>query len=644
MRGNSTLMLDAQRRLARGILVGLVTAVVLFVLFASGPNLGLTFAQQPSPTYKIAFLNPSGHSEEVSAKDDRTNTTYHLVAWVNELPADAGVVFAYSTSSGSEIEIGTGTQTGIADTFDFHWDIPASLPDGPLTLHAILYSGQTELARDTESDLTLNNKDPGLSDTETEARGETVEITYPAVGGAFGFYRPRDLGAAGVMDVTHSSAAAQVRAFFTATAPGNEPAWTQCGNETAANAANGLRCTLPLGRDPLTVTALGAMAIDAPAPATTNTDSGDAHRIGPYTQIPTNFSVDPAQSSVGGANTCSPVITSTLTDQNGIIIASANIDVHAAGPSDALAFNASGSQTPELAHGKEPAANCASSPPGSSGQQGEHEDTGGNDVKHVESTAGTDDDGKWTFQLYSPTAGGTQFTAWVDHDSDDVYCSEETNASGAIGFQQAAPGVSGVAAETTSCPAPSPTSPNPGPTTPGPSPSDSESPDPRGCTIEGTSGSEEIEGTDGDDVICAGAGDDIIRGLGGNDIIYGDDGRDDIRGSGGKDTIYGGAGKDVIRGNGGGDTLFGEDDNDVLTGGAGQDEARGGAGFDTIRGSGSNDSLFGQTGDDTITGGAGDDELSGGPGKDALVGGKGRDDCTGGGGRDSFQGCERQRR
>lgn len=647
MGANSRVILDGQRRIARSILVGLVMAVVTFALFASGPNIGLSFAQQTAQ-FKISFLNPSGHSEEISAKDDGTGASYHLVAWVDGLPSNAGVVFSY-TRGGVETEIGTATQTGIPDTFAYNWEIPASLTDGPITLHAILYSGQTEMARDTEADLVLNNAEPTPGGSETEARGETVELTYPAVGGAFGFYEPRDEPAVGVPEVRFSTAAQQprttnVRVFYTTTAPGNEPAWNTCGTETVAAAADGVRCTLPLGLDPSRVTALGALANDTPAggfQATFN-DSGDAHRVSPYDQIASSASITPPSQGGIAAATCSGTLTVGVRDQHNFPIADANVDVHALGPSDQLAFSDDG-QPPELAHRKEAARDCSGSPPANSGEQGEHENTTGNDLKHIETVAGTTDDGLFAFQMFNPTAGGTQLTAWVDGDADDVFCSNEVNASSAIGWQEPAPGVVGVSAETSNCPGPSPSSPNPGPTTPGPSPSASESPDPRGCTITGTPGSEQIDGTPGSDIICAGDGDDIIRGLGADDTIYGEGGRDDVRGGAGDDAVSGGADKDTLRGNGGRDRVYGEDDNDVLTGGSGDDLMSGGGGFDTMRGSGGNDRITGQGGNDNLTGGGGRDTLNGGPGKDAMAGGPGRDGCIGGGGRDSFNGCETRR-
>lgn len=655
---DSNLVLHSQRRLARGILIVLAATIALFVLFASGPNAGFSIAQQQTTTpppsspaqeqHRIQFLNPSGHSEEISAKDDGSNTTYHLVAWVNSVPADGGVVFAYNDADGNEVEIGEGTPTPIADTYELQWDIPAELSDGSFTLHAILYSGQTEVARDTESDLTLNNKSPSATgDSEPENRGETVEMTYPTNGGAFGFYTPRDRAASGVIEVTRSSGASTIRAWFTTSAPGDEPNWTQCGSESASSSADGVRCTLPLGQDPSQVTALAVAALDSPAPFTSNLDSGDAHRIAPYSQTPTTLALDPAsQGAVAGQ--CSGVITATVTDQNGVAIAGANVDVHAAGPTDDLYFDdgssASSNQPPENGHRTEAARDCSDpEAPASSGTQGEHEDTTGNDRKHIESASDTNDDGKWSFQLTSTATGSTQYTAWVDDDADDVYCSSETNASGAIGWGEGPPGITGLAAETSDCPEPVPSSPDPGPTTPDPNPTDSPTPDPRGCTKTGTNGNEQIDGTPGDDVICAYGGDDIIRGMGGDDVIYADDGDDEVQGGGGRDHIYGGSGEDILRGNAGADRIEGQRAQDLMTGGGARDIIIGGGGSDTIRGSGGVDRLIGEGGFDIITGGPSDDVLRGGKKRDVLRGGPGSDRCHGGAGRDQYKSCEERR-
>jgi Ca2+-binding RTX toxin-like protein len=121
--------------------------------------------------------------------------------------------------------------------------------------------------------------------------------------------------------------------------------------------------------------------------------------------------------------------------------------------------------------------------------------------------------------------------------------------------------------------------------------------DPRGCTITGTSRSDQLAGTPGDDVICAGADDDVIDATqGGNDTIYGDAGHDRIATGPGEDTVYGDAG---------------------------------------------NDQIVAGPGDDVISGGLGDDRLIAGPGADFSEGGEGHDLCLGSAGSgDASDSCE----
>lgn len=641
-------ILDSQRKLARSILAGLVTVVVLFVLFASGPSFGLSFAQQ-GPA-QIEFLNPSGtnFSEEISTKPDGRDTQYHLVAWVNQLPANASVEFRYlDPATGQQVSIASGTQTGIPDTFHTFWDPPDSLPDGPVTIYAILFSGTTEIDRDTEEDPVLNDKSPTSPVDTSEPRAETVEIVAPAVGGAWGMFTPRDRATAGILNIAMSDGTTFVRVFYTVSSPGTDPAWVTCGTETRAAAADGVRCTLSSQHSRDQVTGVAALANDTAGStyAAGSNDSGDAHRVQTYEQVPGAVALDQSSQSNVQPGRCSRIFTATLTDQFGIVIPNANMDVHAKGPADEIAFDdgssASANKPPDVGSHSSPEAarDCSADPPVAGGQQGEHIDPAGSDTKHVESAVGvgTSDAGRWSFQLYSPAIGTTDFAVWTDVDDDDTFCSNEKSASGSVGWGGTAAPV-GIASETSTCPSPSPSSPAPGPTSPGPGPT----PDPRGCTITGTDDADVLDGTEGDDIICGLGGNDIISGLGGDDVIYGDAGRDDIKAGAGNDTVRAGTDKDTVRGDDGNDELFGGAQNDLVTGGDGDDEITGQTGFDTLRGGAGSDSIGGGFGSDNITGGPGADFLFGGRGKDSLVGGSGVDRCRGNGGRDSFSGCEAQ--
>ena len=671
-----------KRALARTALTLVLSGVLALLLFSTGPT-AASFAQTPAPSgsatpsptptgtvaYDINFINPSGngHSEELGDKDDRSGgpsgNTYHLVAWINQVPSDVRVEFRYELPDSNEEElIAEATQVNPGDTFEAYWDVPDEIAEGPetFTLHAILYSGQTELDRDSESDLNKNSMSPPneTHPDDQENAADTVEFTYPTNGGPVGFFIPRDRDAQGVFTISHSATSqntpgANIR--YTVSKPGSEPTWVACGSEnTAAGINNGIRCTLSPSHQISAVTAVAVTVfsrncspsapITGPACQNTKTDSGDAHRVIPYEQDPTAMTIVPDTQNEIAEDLCSNVLAVTVTDQNQRAIPAAEIDVHAIGPSDGLRFDDSGNNSsandqPE-GHAREATTDCESAPdPNPDAFQGEHNDPAGNDLKHIESTlsGGTNDAGQWFFQMFSPDRGETQLTAFVDEDSDDVFCSLELSASASIGWRVPAPAVDGPDPETETCTEPTPT-----PSvsqSPSATPSGSPTDDPRGCTVTGTDDSEALEGTDGDDIICAGDGNDLIRGLGGNDTIYGEGGADEVRGGAGNDSIEGGAGKDTIRGAVGNDGIEGGAQNDVLLGGAGADRLFGNNGFDAIRGGGGKDTASGGVGDDTIRGGAANDSLFGNAGRDILQGDQGRDRCRGGSGQDRLKSC-----
>lgn len=66
------------------------------------------------------------------------------------------------------------------------------------------------------------------------------------------------------------------------------------------------------------------------------------------------------------------------------------------------------------------------------------------------------------------------------------------------------------------------------------------------CTLEGTSGNDEIRGGAGRDLICAREGDDVVRSRAGNDVVDGGVGADDIDPGAGRDVVVGRGGDDVV--------------------------------------------------------------------------------------------------
>lgn len=427
---------------------------------SGSPSATPSSTASPSPTGPaIQFLNPSGHSNIVSTKDDGTNNTYHLVAATRALPSNALVEFKYQSGTGNEVSIGIATRVGTTDTFQLQWAV-GSLPDGTYTLKAILYSGTIELARD-EEEAVVNNEDDTLP-SPPDPQAETVEITAPANGAAAGFFQPAGQPTAHtIVEVTSSAAldppslsqgTANVRVFYTTSAPGTEPEWVECGTEARAEDGNKIECTIAEPEEgataatPEQVTALAAVADGelSGLPENVTPGSGDAHRVFPYVQVPTNITLAPTAQTGKPAGTCADPVLATTLDQNGRPITGLNVDVHAKGPSDGLQFddpdeNSSTHQPPDKAHtAPELTRDCEGDAEGEA-EQGQHELSPGNpDIKHVESVSGTTEDGTFQFQLYSPDAGRSDFAVFADVDDDDQWCAEEESALGSVTFSQSA--------------------------------------------------------------------------------------------------------------------------------------------------------------------------------------------------------------
>jgi hypothetical protein len=394
----------------------------------------------------ISFINPSTYDNtttlQLSDKPD-SDGAYHLVAWVQQVPANPIVEFELQ-STGQNAETINATRVGSSDTWEAFFDIPAPDSDGPYALRARLYSGGTEVANDEEAVTINNSQEPPAPPTAAE----TLEITYPANGGSFGFFTPKGKATNGVVVVKASSGTKQARVFYTQSDPGNDPNWKPCGfgtvNQTTFTAR--VRCELKDGDTPASVSAVAAVANRTPAQTDPNAgldDTGDAHRIAPYVQQPTSFSLSPqAQSS--DPDKCTPLTVATLLDQAGQPIAQANVDIHAIGPSDQLRFGEMGTETsgfqpPDKAHlSKEFAIKCGDDS-NSAINQGDHNVPGGDDIKHIESVTGTSNSGQFGFMLHGDEVGSTTFTIWADVDDDDLPGSSEASGGGRIGWGQPPP-------------------------------------------------------------------------------------------------------------------------------------------------------------------------------------------------------------
>ena len=476
---------------ARAVLIAVLCFIVALAALQASAFLvdgAPAFGQgSPTPTsrFRIQFINPTENtSNEVSNEPGGTDSLYHIVAWVNEVPPSPKVEFKlFNEDANREDPVGEGTLVG-TDAYEFKWPV-TGVADGTYELRAILFSSNAEVSRDTE-EIVVNNtpeaeqfppRPPGVAD---ESQSEAVEITYPPNGGGMGWFRPNPGNGPRntVMDATSSAATEAIDAFYTTSPPGNEPAWQDCNEDDEAkdDSADGIRCTIRDQDNPAAITAVALVAKDTDEALPTldpDFDVADAHRAFPYEQDANTVEITPVQhqkNQTPDGFPCSDVITATVKDQAGRKIADINVDVHAAGPTDRLSFDDSGDNThenkPPENHAAEGNVDCESDPPGNGdSQQGDHEIAGPGDTKHIESVDDTTDGGTFTFQLHSQDAGGTQFTVWADEDSNDRLCSAEAQADGSVGWNVGAPGVSGVADEESFCPRPGPTgSPSPTPT------------------------------------------------------------------------------------------------------------------------------------------------------------------------------------
>ncbi|MGH2808034.1 MAG: hypothetical protein ACRDKT_12255 [Actinomycetota bacterium] len=496
------------RLTARIVLAMVAIFVAVFVLFSSGPvgGLDLVFAQTASPSgpcqgVNIEWINPSGHSSEISAQDKQGDTAgsgaYHLVAWVTNVPPNAHVEFKYQIGDETEQTITTNADFVSPDTYHHFWP-RNQLPDEgggsqAITLKAqVFVSGQTAFCDEDEQDASVNTDDnPGPNPPPSSA-AEAVEIDYPATGGTWGLYTPPDNSTSqGIINPKSSTGTTWVRVFYSISAPGSEPSWKACGVQREGASENGVPCELESGDTPEGVNLVAAVANDQPSELPnpppeddpTFDDSGDAHRVDPYRQNATSVSLvfqnadgsnagNPSanQSSAQAPGGCSPYLVATVLDQEGRPIGNHNVDSHAQGPSDGIKFahdvdneNNDEFAAPDQGHTREePAWECGTETAGTGGQesdstnQADHEGPGETDIKHVESADETTDAGTFTFRMHSPVSGNTQVTAWADEDGDDQFCDDEANGSASIawGAGAQAPAPSGVASEETDCPVP----------------------------------------------------------------------------------------------------------------------------------------------------------------------------------------------
>jgi hypothetical protein len=416
----------------------LVVGMMLMSLLPIGPAM----AADP----KITFLNPSGYSTTmtISDKPDR-DSLVHLVAWVQAVPANPLVEFEIQPAVGNAITL--DGERASDDTWEAFAGV-SGLTDGTYTLRAILYSNLTEAASTTQ-DVSLTRNDP-----VPPPAADTVELTYPPNATSLGFSNITGKRPAALLEAVVSDGTDQVRALYTTTAPGLAPNWISCGAEAVPSTGQNVtvRCTLAENTAFQSVTAVAVVANNTPVPSDPSPfadATGDAHRVSPYSQVPTSVSVTPETVRVD-PGAC-VLLTARVRDQSGRSIAAANVDVHVVGPNDQIRFGTiqrttsptasqltSGFQAPDKSHvSSQDGIDCGNEE--RAGRQGDHNIPGANDPQHIESTTGSDDEGKFFFALFSDSSGGSVVTTFVDNDDDDVLDANEATGGARIGWGQDAP-------------------------------------------------------------------------------------------------------------------------------------------------------------------------------------------------------------
>jgi hypothetical protein len=393
------------------------------------------------------MLDPTGpDTPKISDKLD-ADSRYHLVAWANPTEGTQVVAASILYPDSNETEIGTlQPVSGAPGLWELYWDVPEGFDRGAATLRVGLYAatptGLEQQAVD-DAEVEMQHRDPDGSDpSDTEATAETVELSDPAQGGQLGFFRPRSGSWVGAVTGLASQGTQRVEFFYSTTPSAQEPQFKFCGRlSTFSHPSFGREpikfvgnCTLGFNVTPSQVTAIGAVA-------ERSTDGfnqvyeqqgADVHVAQAFAQSPKDMVLSiNAPYARGAERSCIPLLL-TVTDQLGVPVQGANIDVHAVGPDDAVQFGGvggSGFKAPDQGgHGTELGADCVG---GGSGQEGVHRTPGGPDPKHRESTLGSGlsgpmaiGPGQWRFSLWSSTAGLADVTAWID---DEEITSQKEN-------------------------------------------------------------------------------------------------------------------------------------------------------------------------------------------------------------------------
>jgi hypothetical protein len=366
---------------------------------------------------------------------------------------------------------------GSADTYELYWDIPDSVPEGNATMVVRMYEqtvlGAEEVAKD-EIAVQMEHKGGDVP----HPGGSTVEFTFPTQAGEIAYFKPKGGTWKSVVDIKANNGengrgdAAVGYIFYTVSKPGEPPAWKQCAASSTSSdlpASASFTCTLAGKDTPSQMTALGVgtLAPHDPAFGFWGESGGDAHRISAHPVLPPDMKISllphgmiDAPSATGRelADVRCISLKAKVLDDLGRPVQGANLDAHLTGPSDQTQFGfedqivqgilitensvSSNHQKPDKGHtSSEPGHNCDRNPPAGTAstnprenqgenypdekvnedEQGDHNIPGAPDTKHLESTLGSGlsggtgaGAGEWQFEFFSPTAGFTDATVWID--------------------------------------------------------------------------------------------------------------------------------------------------------------------------------------------------------------------------------------
>jgi Ca2+-binding RTX toxin-like protein len=412
---------------------------------------------------------------KISDKFDGRDRAYHIVAAVSSPPPNAFVEAYWEPDGSNEITAGQLTPVpGNPSAYELYWDIPDNVGTGLGILRVRLYqqtaSGFEEISAH-EVTARMQHKTSGQI-----REAETVALTWPSSGGPLGFYKGGGIALwRTVLNGTGSPALNppadqgqppstgidQARLFYSTSPPGTKPEFLLCGTVTSSAGGPegseqfGVTCPLQGKTIPPEVTAIAAVAMQDqdPGPVANYTvESTDVSWVRPYVQTPdqmkllvesstSSFYPNRRRSAAGGT----PCLMYELRalDHLDRPVQGANVDVHIQGPNDQVLFghdrggtvfgstaNYTSLHANPGKHSTENAFNCYANNPNNDPdehlafEQAETNVPAGNDVKHLESAAGTGlstgagvSFGEFRFGVYSRTPGFTDITAWIDEEN-----------------------------------------------------------------------------------------------------------------------------------------------------------------------------------------------------------------------------------